>query len=69
MTERSGGTGELNTQHRVTEHPAGEPLDATLERADKALYAAKAAGRQRTEVLPATSRQPRERPLAEQPHL
>ncbi|WP_294639515.1 GGDEF domain-containing protein [uncultured Aquabacterium sp.] len=53
----------------VTEHPAGEPLDATLERADKALYAAKAAGRQRTEVLPATSRQPRERPLAEQPHL
>jgi diguanylate cyclase (GGDEF)-like protein len=36
----------------LTEHPLGEPLHATLERADRALYAAKAAGRQRTEVLP-----------------
>jgi diguanylate cyclase (GGDEF)-like protein len=52
----------------LTEHPVGEPLHATLERADHALYAAKAAGRQRTEVLPAprtASTRPQGKALAE----
>ncbi|MBP8190903.1 MAG: GGDEF domain-containing protein [Aquabacterium sp.] len=35
----------------VTCHPAGESLRETLERADRALYQAKANGRARTEVI------------------
>jgi len=29
----------------MAEHESGEPIDATIARADRALYAAKAAGR------------------------
>lgn len=39
----------------LTNHPAGEPLHETLERADQALYAAKAQGRNRTMVRLAPS--------------
>lgn len=39
----------------LTDHPAGEPLHETLERADQALYAAKAQGRNRTMVRLAPS--------------
>ncbi len=39
----------------LTDHPSGEPLRETLERADEALYAAKAQGRNRTEVRLAPS--------------
>ncbi|WP_298011519.1 diguanylate cyclase [uncultured Aquabacterium sp.] len=56
------GSLRLGFSAGITEHPVGEALDVTLERADRALYAAKAAGRQRTEVLSVPA--PRERPLA-----
>ena len=55
------GSLRLGFSAGITEHPVGEALDVTLERADRALYAAKAAGRQRTEVLSVPA--PRERPL------
>ncbi|MBI2295055.1 MAG: GGDEF domain-containing protein [Betaproteobacteria bacterium] len=37
----------------IATHRAGESVDATLERADRALYRAKNAGRNRTEAAPA----------------
>lgn len=36
----------------LTEHPPGEPLHETLERADRGLYQAKANGRNRVELMP-----------------
>ncbi|MGQ0597974.1 GGDEF domain-containing protein [Aquabacterium sp.] len=51
----------------LTEHPPGEPLHETLERADRGLYQAKAHGRNRVELVlpPADQSHSTRTPLAE----
>ncbi|MBI3380556.1 MAG: GGDEF domain-containing protein [Aquabacterium sp.] len=51
----------------LTEHPPGEPLHETLERADRGLYQAKAHGRNRVELVlpPADQSHSARTPLAE----